>query len=44
MKELEIDRGRKFGELTTQLKTTNEQTTALMQTTNALREALASTR
>jgi len=42
MKELEMDRGRKFGELTTQLKTTNEQTTALMQTTNALREALAS--
>lgn len=44
MKELEMDRGRKFGELTTQLKTTNEQTTALMQTTNALREALASTK
>ena len=42
MKELETDRGQKFGELTNQLKTTNEQTTALMQTTNALREALAS--
>ena len=30
MKDLEADRGQKFGELTTQLKTTNEQTTALM--------------
>jgi len=44
MKDLEVDRGQKFGELTTQLKTANEQTTALMQTTNALREALASTK
>jgi len=44
MKDLEVDRGQKFGELTNQLKTANEQTTALMQTTNALREALASTK
>ncbi|OGQ05527.1 MAG: hypothetical protein A2026_14910 [Deltaproteobacteria bacterium RBG_19FT_COMBO_46_12] len=44
MKDLEVDRGQKFGELTNQLKTANEQTTALMQTANALREALASTK
>ncbi|MDY6853092.1 MAG: DNA recombination protein RmuC [Thermodesulfobacteriota bacterium] len=42
--ELEKDRVEKFGELTTQLRTTSEQTTALMQTTNTLREALASTK
>lgn len=44
MKELEKDRVEKFGELTTQLKTTGEQTAILMQTTNMLREALASTK
>jgi len=44
MKELERDRVEKFGELTTQLKTTSEQTTALMQATNTIREALASTK
>jgi DNA recombination protein RmuC len=44
MEDLEGDRRQKFGELTTQLKTANEQTTALTQTTNALREALASTK
>ena len=44
MNELEKDRVEKFGELTTQLRTTSEQTTALMHTTNTLREALASTR
>ena len=42
MKELEKDRIEKFGELTTQLKTTSEQTAALMQTTSMLKEALAS--
>jgi DNA recombination protein RmuC len=44
MKELEKDRVEKFGELSSQLKTTSEQSTALMQTTNLLREALASTK
>ncbi|MDY7032353.1 MAG: DNA recombination protein RmuC [Thermodesulfobacteriota bacterium] len=44
MKELEKDRAEKFGELASRLKTANEQTTALMQTTNSLREALASTK
>ena len=44
MKELEKDRVEKFGELTSQLKSTSEQTAALMQTANTLREALASTR
>jgi len=34
----------KFGELASQLKTAGEQTTALLQTTNTLREALASTK
>ncbi|MFQ5834959.1 MAG: DNA recombination protein RmuC, partial [bacterium] len=42
MKELEKDRMEKFGELASQLKTASEQTTALMKTTNTLREALAS--
>ena len=42
MKELEKDRVEKFGELASQLKTASEQTTALMKTTNTLREALAS--
>lgn len=44
MKELEKDRIEKFGQLTNQLKTAGEQTTALIQTTNSLREALASTK
>jgi len=44
VKELEKDRVSKFGELTAQLKSTGEQTTALMQTTNSLREALSSTK
>ncbi|MFQ5431165.1 MAG: DNA recombination protein RmuC [Nitrospinota bacterium] len=44
MKELEKDRVEKFGELSTQLKSTNEQTTALIKTTNTLNEALASTK
>ena len=44
MKELEKDRVEKFGELASQLKSTSEQTAALMQTANTLREALASTR
>ncbi|MFH1625215.1 MAG: DNA recombination protein RmuC [Pseudomonadota bacterium] len=44
MNELEKDRVEKFGELANQLKTTSEQTVALMQSTNALRQALASTK
>lgn len=44
MKDLEKDRVEKFGELATQLKTACEQTAALTQTTNTLREALASTK
>jgi DNA recombination protein RmuC len=44
MQELEKDRVSKFGELASQLKTTGEQTSALMQVTNTLREALASTK
>lgn len=44
VRELEKDRGEKFGELTSQLKSTGEQTAALMQTTNSLREALVSTK
>lgn len=44
MSSLEKDRVEKFGELASQLKQTNEQTAALMQTTNTLREALASTK
>ena len=44
MEELEKDRIEKFGELSTQLKSTNEQTTALIKTTNTLNEALASTK
>ncbi|KKR32783.1 MAG: RmuC-domain protein [Candidatus Gottesmanbacteria bacterium GW2011_GWC2_39_8] len=44
MKELETDRVQKFGELTSHLKNATEQTTALMQTTNTLREALSSTK
>jgi DNA recombination protein RmuC len=41
---LEKDRVEKFGELASQLKSAGEQTAALMQTTNSLREALASTK
>jgi DNA recombination protein RmuC len=41
-RDLEKDRVEKFGELASQLKSANEQTTALRQTTNSLREALAS--
>jgi DNA recombination protein RmuC len=44
VKDLEKDRVEKFGELTSQLKATGVQTAALMQTTNTLREALASTK
>src|SRR5919197_2508361 len=42
--DLEKDRAEKYGELTTHLKTTSEQTAALVQSTNTLREALASTK
>jgi DNA recombination protein RmuC len=44
MSELEKDRVRKFGELASQLTIANQQSAALMQTTNLLREALASTK
>lgn len=44
MKDLEKDRVEKFGQLASQLRTTTEQTAALMQTTTTLREALASTK
>jgi DNA recombination protein RmuC len=44
MKELERDRVEKFGELASQLKTATQQSAALTQTTNLLREALASTK
>ena len=44
MKELERDRVEKFGELASHLKTATEQSAALTQTTNLLREALASTK
>lgn len=44
VRNLEKDRVEKFGELTSQLKSAGEQTAALMQTTNSLREALASTK
>ena len=44
MKELEKDRVEKFGELASQLKTATHQSAVLMQTTNLLREALASTK
>lgn len=44
MKEIEKDREKKFGELTSYLNTATQQTTVLMQTTNQLREALASTK
>lgn len=44
IKELEKDRVEKFGELASHLNTATQQTTALMQTTSQLREALASTK
>ena len=44
MKELEKDRVEKFGQLSSNLKTQSEQTQVLMQTTGALRQALASSR
>ncbi|MDH7499820.1 MAG: DNA recombination protein RmuC, partial [candidate division NC10 bacterium] len=44
MKDLEMDRAQKFGELASQLKATGEQTAALLQSTQMLREALASTK
>lgn len=44
MKELEKDRMKKFGELANQLKNTNQQTGMLLQTTQTLKEALASTK
>ena len=44
MSELEKDRVEKFGQLSNQLKNASEQTAALIQTTNNLREALASSK
>jgi DNA recombination protein RmuC len=44
MKELEKDREKKFGELTSHLNTATQQATVLMQTTAQLREVLASTK
>ena len=44
MTSLEKDRVEKFGELSKHLKLAGEQTAALTQTTNTLREALASTK
>jgi len=44
IKELEKDRVEKFGQLASHLNTATQQTTALMQTTSQLREALASTK
>lgn len=44
MRNLEKDRVEKFGELSKHLKLASEQTAALTQTTNTLREALASTK
>jgi DNA recombination protein RmuC len=44
MKELEKDREKKCGELTSHLNTATQQTIALMQTTAQLREVLASTK
>jgi DNA recombination protein RmuC len=44
MLDLERDRIDKFGQLTTHLQMAGEQTAALMQTTQSLREALASTK
>ncbi len=44
VKEIERDRERKFGQITAQLKATGEQTSALIQSTSTLKEALASTK
>ena len=44
MRDLERDRTQKFGELTSQLQTSSQQTQALVATTNSLREALGSTK
>lgn len=44
VKDFEKDRVEKFGQLSSQLKTTTEQTAVLVQTTSTLREALASTK
>lgn len=44
MKDLEKDRVEKFGQLSSQLQNASEQTANLIQTTNSLREALASTK
>ena len=44
VRELEKDRENKFGELTSQLKSVGEHTTALATTTGQLKEALANTR
>ena len=44
IKDLEKDRVEKFGQLASHLNTATQQTTALMQTTSQLREALASTK
>jgi DNA recombination protein RmuC len=44
MKELEKDRVEKFGELSSHLKVVGDQTRVLTQTTNTLREALASSK
>ena len=44
MRDLERDRVEKFGELASQLKTANLQTTDLIHTTSSLREALSSTK
>ena len=44
MKELEKDRVEKFGELSSHLKNVGDQTRVLTQTTNTLREALASSK
>jgi DNA recombination protein RmuC len=44
VKEIEKDREQKFGQITAQLKATGEQTSALIQSTSTLKEALASTK
>ncbi len=44
VRDLEKDRAAKFGQLASQLKASQEQVSELLKTTNALREALASTK
>ena len=44
VKEIEKDREQKFGQITAQLKATGEQTSALIQSTSTLREALGSSK